>query len=811
MIKAPSPDPSDPALDRLKWPLRLTWAGLWAEAVLRGFWPVWSLMFLVVALSAFGVHDLMGDGALLWGAAGVAVSALVLIYIALRRFRRPGVTEALERLDRTMPGRPISALRDSLAVGAADPASQAVWEAHRRRMATRLAGVRAPAPDLRLADRDPYALRYAALLALAVAVLFGAPQRVGELAGLSVPGRAEALAAGPAWEGWLRPPGYTGRPTIYLNDAQADTLRVPEGSIVTLRFYGDAGALNLSHGLSDQPEGAGDIEVLRSGRLAVEGPGGREWHVEVIPDLTPVIRMTGEAVREAGGQMRQPFSAEDDYGVVSGHAEVTLDLAAVDRRHGLAPDPEPREPLILDLPLPLTGNRREFSEALVENLSEHPWANLPVRIRMVATDARGQEGETAATAMVLPGQRFFDPLAAAVIELRRDLLWSRDNGRRSAQLLRAITHRPEGFIRNERAFLLLRVAMRRLDTELAAGFSVEARDEIAEALWEVATLIEAGDLDSARERLERAQDRLSEAMRNGADESEIAELMQEYRDALRDYMRQLAQEQQNDPDRQQAEAPEMSLSGQDLQDLLDELQRLMEEGRMAEAAELMEMLRQMMENMQVVQGEGNGEGDAMQGLADTLRDQQGLNDDTFRDLQERFGGEGQGGQGQDGLSERQQELRDRLAEQGEALPGEGTPEGDAARRLLDEAGRAMDEAEQALRDGRGGDALDRQSEAMDALREGMRQLGEAMAQGQQDQNGQQGQQAGRSDPESQQRDPLGREPGGSGQLGTDQNLLQGEDVYRRADELLQELRRRSGDQTRPDLELDYLRRLLDRF
>jgi hypothetical protein len=50
-----------------------------------------------------------------------------------------------------------------------------------------------------------------------------------------------------------------------------------------------------------------------------------------------------------------------------------------------------------------------------------------------------------------------------------------------------------------------------------------------------------------------------------------------------------------------------------------------------------------------------------------------------------------------------------------------------------------------------------------------------------------------------------------GRIGSDRNMLQGEDVYRRAQDLLDEIRRRTGEQTRPDSELDYLRRLLDNF
>jgi hypothetical protein len=42
--------------------------------------------------------------------------------------------------------------------------------------------------------------------------------------------------------------------------------------------------------------------------------------------------------------------------------------------------------------------------------------------------------------------------------------------------------------------------------------------------------------------LRRAQEQLAEAMRNGASDDEIAELMQELREAMQDYMRQLAEQ-----------------------------------------------------------------------------------------------------------------------------------------------------------------------------------------------------------------------------------------------------------------------------
>ena len=171
--------------------------------------------------------------------------------------------------------------------------------------------------------------------------------------------------------------------------------------------------------------------------------------------------------------------------------------------------------------MPITGERTEFTEALVDDLSKHPFANLPVTITLAATDAIGQTGTAGTDQRHLPGRRFFDPLAAALIETRRDLLWSPRNAPRSAQILKAVTYKPEGFIRNERAYLRLRVLMRNLDSAAATACNRPRATRLPKNLWEIALLVEEGDLASALERLRRAQDRLDEAIKNGADKSEI--------------------------------------------------------------------------------------------------------------------------------------------------------------------------------------------------------------------------------------------------------------------------------------------------
>ena len=101
------------------------------------------------------------------------------------------------------------------------------------------------------------------------------------------------------------------------------------------------------------------------------------------------------------------------------------------------------------------------------------------------------------------------------------------------------------------------------------------RDELADALWDLAVSIEDDDgLEDALERMRRAQERLSQAMKNGASPEEIAELMRELKRANEDYMRQLSREaaRNHDQNRQQpSEGENMTLSQNNLQAMMDRI------------------------------------------------------------------------------------------------------------------------------------------------------------------------------------------------------------------------------------------------
>ena len=829
----------DAALKRIETPLRLTLLGLWAERLCRAFWPLWTLLFTCLGLAALGVQDHLPLEAAWFALVSFAVMSVWALVFGLRAFRKPTRDEALLRLDSRLPGRPIAALRDSLAMGSDDQATQAIWAAHRDRMATRAAGAKAVEPDLRLATRDPYAFRYMALTVLVLALIFGSLWRVASVTTLPAPGAQGQAATGPAWEGWAQPPAYTGKPALYLADQKDGTLALPAGTRIQLRFYNAPGALILAEtvsGRTDVPPASQpqqDFLVKQSGRLSIDGTGGREWQVSILPDAPPTIIATGKMDRDADGRFKQPFEATDDYGVTKGDVTIALDLTAVDRRYGLTLDPEARPPVTLDLPLPMKRDRTKVDQVLVDDLSKDVMSNLPVTLTFTATDAAGQKGTSEVLHVVLPGRRFFDPLAASLIEIRRDLLWNRNNAPRVVEVLKAVTNKPDGFIPDTKAYLRLRVVIKQLDT-IAATLDIKARDDMAEELWQISLLIEDGDLSSAFEAMKRAQDRQDEAIRNGAAPAEIDRLMKEMRQALDKYMKQEAQKNAQNPDGpNQKNGKQMQMTQDQMQQMLDKLQELMKEGRTAEAQALMQQLRDFMNNMKVTQGQGQGQGQgspgqqAMKNLGQTLRDQQKLSDDSFHDMQNGAQDDQNGQQSQpnpdgtspDGtqpggqsLADRQKTLKDRIGQLGKSgtLPGAGDPKGQAGRQKLGDAGKAMDDAEQALRNGDLPKALDKQAQALDALRQGIKNFGDAQAQAEQNRNPNDGQANQEAAPNGQ-RDPLGRDTGEGTQMGSDKSVLQGQDVYRRAQELLDEIRKRADEQARPDQERSYLKRLLDLF
>jgi uncharacterized protein (TIGR02302 family) len=484
---------------------------------------------------------------------------------------------------------------------------------------------------------------------------------------------------------------------------------------------------------------------------------------------------------------------------------------------------------------------------------------------LVARDQAGQMGESAPHEFVLPERNFTKPLAKAVVEQRKKLVRDPTAPEGVANALEALTLGGDKVIDDSTVYLALRNAYWRLRTDVS-------RDSIAsvvDQLWSTALRIEEGDLPEAERALNAAQDALMQALKEGATPDEIKGLVDELRSALSRYLQALASQQQDkgnmSPQAQQD--GDQLVSQQDLDKILQNIQNLAQSGSKEMAERMLSELKDILDRLQTGNFAENAQQQRasrmMKDLSDIVSNQQRLLDDTFTakrqqgapngDSQEfevsppgqpmEFGpgmtmsplfeempGEAQQGfmkgQGESGgqgspreggqleigpqpqgqpsgqnpqLGQRQQELRDRL----QSLIDRFRIEGGEAPDEFTGAQEAMGDAKDAIGEGNLERATQQQSLALDRLRQGAQSMAEQMMENGEAQAGQ--------GPGNNGRDPLGR-PDRSNRpdLGLSVQVPDEIDVQR-AREVLDELRRRIGDPSRPAVELDYLERLIKPF
>jgi uncharacterized protein (TIGR02302 family) len=811
--------------------LALSWAGLWIVLPPLG---------RAAALVIFGILTL--------------AAAIPLVMV-----RVPSQLEGLRRLDHTSGERhrPATAIADEMAANSHDPVAQALWRAHVERALLSASKLKAGWPQPKLSLRDPMALR-ALVLMVVVASFFAAS---GE--------RVSRITAAFDWNGvvappnfridaWVTPPVYTGRPPVMLqglrpgeaapNAAFANApVTVPAGSHVVVRATGKVnfdlvkkGGLEdaAADGRTQLPAGTEErrMVIKGDGSASVHGVLGHDitWNFVAVPDRAPTIELIKDPERQARGAVRFDYKMEDDYGIVEAKAKFDIKEQA--------PADRPRRPLFTapDFALTLPQARtRNGAAQTTRDLTEHAWAGAEVVMTLVARDEAGNEGRSEPHDFTLPQRIFVKPLARALIEQRRTLALDGDARPLVLAALDALTIAPERFTPETGIYLGLRSIYYNLNL---AKTDDQLRDVVAR-MWEMALQIEDGNVSQAEQALRQAQDALRQALERGASDEELKKLMQDLRAAMDKFLQALAEEMRKNP--QQLARPldknTRMLSQQDLKSMLDRMEQMARSGNKDAARQLLDQMQQMLENLQMARPGAQGDdGDddmmsALDELGDMIRKQQQLRDKTFKEGQDQRrdrqrGQRGQQGQQQLGdLKQDQQALRDRLnklmeqlrqrgmgqkGQQGEKGQGEqGQGEGQGDMDQLGSAGDAMGQAEGELGDGDAEGAVGSQGKALEAMRKGAQGMAQQMQQ-----NGQAGMGPGPGQPgrNGRQRaengtDPLGRPMRGR-DYGDDVSVkVPGEIDAQRARRVLEELRKRFGESMRPQLELDYIERLLKDF
>ena len=786
---------------------------------------------------------------------GVALFAALTLgaLFPLIRFRWPTREEALNRLDRGtgIRHRPATALTDTLATN--DPVAQALWREQRERTLNSIKRIRAGLPSPRLPIHDPWALR-ALVVVMMVAAYFAAGDE-----------RAMRIAAAFDWNGvlapanvrvdaWVTPPAYTGKPPIILSAANKDAgapdagpLPVPAGSTLLVRSSGGTIDVVVGGGVTEvapseqAPKGTNErhFKIAGDGTAHVRAPAGQPlWKFAATPDRAPTISLTKDPERQARGSLQMSYKLEDDYGVSEARAQFAArradaanDKVANDKGKAAEPRPlfdAPQFPLVL----PNARTRNGVGQT-VKDLSEDPYAGADVTLTLTAKDEAGNEGKSEPFNMRLPERLFTKPLARALIEQRRILALDANQNSQVYAALDALMIAPELFTPEAGHYLGLYSVARQLE---AARTDAAMRDVVA-SLWSLAVTIEDGNISDVDKALRAAQEALKQALERGASDEEIKKLTDNLRAALDNFLRQLVEQFRNNP--QQLARPldpnTKMLSQQDLKSMLDRLERLSRSGDKDAARQLLEQLQQMLENLQMAQPGQSGDSEmeqALNELGDMIRKQQQLRDKTFKQGQDsrrdRMRGK-QGDQSMGDLQQDQQGLRDRLKKLQEELakrgmgPGQRGEKGQRGEQGqqgqqgdqgdgedgLDQADSAMGDATGRLGEGNADGAVDSQGRALEALRKGAQSLAEAMQQGDGDQPGDgPGNPKGRQQGAANGTDPLGR-PMRHNEFSDDFSVkIPGEIDVQRVRRILEELRRRLADPARPQIELDYIERLL---
>ena len=828
---------TDRSAPRLVARLRLARAALLWERVWPAAWPALCVLGILAVSALFDVlprlpgfahagvlacFALAFAGAVAWGvrAAGSA--------------RWPDRVMARRRIEAAsgLPHRPLEALADRPSAPLDGPAS-VLWAAHQRRMAEAVRRLRVGWPASGLARRDPWGMRSVLAILLLLAVIDAGADWRDRAARAFTPvldGRSTAIAA--SFDLWLTPPEYTGLAPQFLRTGDNETVRVASGSSLLAQVHGGSAVPRLAIDGDAADFAALDKQnfrfeaTLTSGKLLTLSQGGTvlgRWPIAIIPDNPPTIAFAQPPKATPRAALRLEYQASDDYGVEGAKAVV--------RREGGSPEDA------IELELPLPGlHLKEAAAVSFHDLSPHPWAGLPVEIRLVASDALGQAGESEPVKTVLPERSFRHPVARAIIDQRKELAKDLGSAEAVAEVLGDLNQRPALYRDDAVVYLALRLAAQRLR-------HVEGKEAVAaieQLLWDTALRIEDGHMSMAERELRRLQQALQEALAKGAPDPEIERLMQELREALNRYLQALAEELQRNPNDATPLDPSQVLTGRDLQRMLDRAGELARSGARDQARDLLSQLQNMLENLraarpgQTQQRGANQAQQMMRGMQELMQRQQQLLDRSFR-AQRQQGQQNRNGQPgqQRGQQPGQQPGNDQADSEQSGEMGDAAGQQEGLRRTLGEimrqlgdgmgdipepfgrAERAMRDATGALQRSRPGEAIGPQTEALDQLQQAARdfaqQLQQRMGNMWGDPNGDEVGATDRNPRDRIERDPFGRPMSNNGSFDQGDVKIPDENILQKSRRILDELRRRAGERFRPPIELDYIERLLKRF
>ena len=860
--------------------LESLWLKLWAPIVVVSLFLIFTLFHVWPLLSPL-MHRL---------ALALFAMAFIASFYPLLSLRFPKESQALKRLDKnsTLPHQPAQAFRDKLEPS---PSSQsyeqthAIWLQFKNRLVEKIKRLKVRPPQPETYKQDPYALRMVLMLLVALGVFFQSGKVKSLIAGaVTLPPLINT--ANMRIDAWVTPPSYTGKAPILIADGSknanttADNKKkkpvlVPQNSTLTIRINGseadkvEVESKNKPQKTQDKTQAANQsakaiktsqpqstnkrtkefhLKVTENGpvKLTIDTIPLKDWRFEIIPDSPPIIGLVEAPSAAASKTLKLKYRVVDDYGVISARAHIK----EIFNENKKKSEPETlnneNRPLgdPIDYALNISKQKTKSSEdTTFKDLTDHPWAGLPIKLYLSASDEGENTSNSPEINIVLPEYEFTKPVAKRIIGLRKQLIMEPAKSSLVSDLLYTLLNDKAPFEKDLTLYLGIRMAASRLDS----ANSRTEKEELAKLLYQLARHAEDGDLSAAERELRTAQEELRKALQENASAEDIQKAIDKLRKALEKYMQALAKQQKNQNAQNQQNSNQQNMSQKDFEQMLKTIEELTKSGAKDLAKKMLGQLQNMLENLQTGKNQNqqqqNQTAKEIQELSKILQKQQKLMDKTFEwnkkqkskraeqnGQHPKMGKHPQKPNGAKHLKEEQEALRKQLQEllsklantkkgqqsggqKGQGQQQQGTGQQAQGKRgsgkkgkqtggsPLDNANNAMQRAEEALNNNDLNSALSQEGQALDQLRKGIEQMAVQM-QGKSSQGG--AKKAGG-------KDPIGRPQSAKGMDTSDNTKVPDQIDIQRAREILRNLQNKLSDPNRPAPEIDYLERLLKRF
>lgn len=429
------------------------------------------------------------------------------------------------------------------------------------------------------------------------------------------------------------------------------------------------------------------------------------------------------------------------------------------------------------------------------NFARFPLAGKKVQLSIIGKTKKGEIIKSNDIKIFLPFYKFYNPLAAAINEIRQMILLNHDAKNKTVYYLSALQTHASTTINDATTIIALSSAT----TRLSYLRTIKDLQNYTQYLWKIATNIEERAIGKAKRNLKNAENQLKQALKKKADSETVKNLTDNLRQAMQDYLKEAPKK---NTFKKELSKNTKILSQKDIDELLKKIEEETKKGNIEEAEKLLQQFSQLMENIhsaspqEIEEYEKNQNSkkskfdQQMDKLGDIIQKQQMILNQTHQ-LQSQEDKQGKNSETLEHLKHQQKKLKQELDDLIRDLEMHSTEEKNID--SLKNAKKNMEKSEDFLSNQSFYQSEEEQKMAIDFLRNSAQNFMKKIRK------------------KEEEKDPLGRKIGPNGEGSDEDKKLKNLDQKERNRNILDDIRKKyQNKDLKPD-QKQYFKRLLDIF